>query len=333
MTHELGPWTLSPEARRLYLAILHTRTAEDAADRPLAELLAWGLVIPQPDAPGRHYLALSPAEAMRQRRETLLTQISEAMAGAAGLPSEIQDLAIAWQYRPHQPATGRGVEHLQGVDVINARISELIAQTTSEMLTAQPGGPRPAHSLALSLPRDLDALRRGVAIRTLYLDTVRTDDATSTHVRRMTAAGARVRTTSDQFLRALVFDRRAAVLRDYTPWTGEEPEPKRALVVEDEGLVHYVAAMFDREWSRGQSWRGERAVPPASADDPLTPRQQEIARQLAAGAGQAAVAAALHVSERVVQSELSTMRRVLGCSTLPALLFELGRRAGQAERS
>jgi DNA-binding NarL/FixJ family response regulator len=148
----------------------------------------------------------------------------------------------------------------------------------------------------------------------------------------MTAAGAHVRTAPEPFLRALVFDRRAAVLRDYTPWTGEGPEPKRALIVEDEGLVHYVAAAFDREWSLGQNWRGERAVPPASADDPLTPRQQEIARQLAAGGGQAAVATALRISERVVQNELSAMRRVLGCSTNGALLFELGRRAGRAER-
>ncbi|WP_329564645.1 hypothetical protein [Kitasatospora sp. NBC_01266] len=334
MTHQLGPWTVSPEARHLYLAVLHTQSVDSAADpQALAELLRFGLVIAHPEGPDGRYLALNPSEAAAQRREILLGQISEAMAGTAALPATIQDLAIAWQYRPHQSHATGAVEHLEGVEAINARISEILAQTSSEMLTAQPGGPRPASSLALSLPRDLDALHRGVAVRTLYMDSVRMDEATAAHVRTMTAAGAHVRTSGTAFLRALVFDRRAAVLRDYMPWTGPGSEPQRALIVEDEALVHYVAAMFDREWARAAVWKGERAVPPTSAGDPLTPRQQDIARHLAAGAGQAAVAAALQVSERVVQGDLAAMRRMLGCNTNAALLFELGRRAGRGEWS
>jgi DNA-binding CsgD family transcriptional regulator len=328
------PWSISPEARRLYVAILHTHdpvAPEDAA--ALEELLAFGLAVPHPAAPAGRYIALNPAEAAGQRRDLILTEIAAAMTGAAALPAEVQDLAIAWQYRPNQRTTAGGVEHLDDLSEINGRISELVAQTTREMLTAQPGGPRPAASLAMALQRDLEALRRGVAMRTLYRDTVRSDEPTARWVRETTAVGAQVRTTSSPFLRSLVFDRRVAVLSDHTPWTGRGPEPPRALIIEDEAVVHYVAAMFDHEWSRASVWKGATATGPRAAEEPLTSRQVAIAQQLAAGASQAAVATVLGVSERVVQNELAAMRRATGTASIGALLFELGRRAGQTRRA
>ncbi|WP_033818873.1 TrmB family transcriptional regulator [Kitasatospora sp. MBT63] len=337
MPEPFRPWDVSPAGRTLYLTILHTGapTDADADAEPLAELLRFGLVVPHPHEPAGQYIALSPAEAANRRRDQLLTQVSDAMTGAVALPASVQDLAIAWQQRRAQQAPSAGtVEHLEGVERINARISELVAGTTSEILAAQPGGPRPASTLALALPRDLDALHRGVSMRTLYMDSVRTDDATAQWAAQMTAAGAHIRVTAEPFMRSIILDRRWAVLSDETPWVGPGDEPARAIVLEDEALVAYVAAMVDRDWARATVWKGDRApAAPAAARGPrLTGRQQQIAQHLAAGAAQAGVAAALGISERAVQGELLAMRRALGCASNAALLYELGRLAGRAER-
>lgn len=317
--------SLSDSARQLYIAILHGASAPDMTDA-LAELLAFGLVVPHPHDPAARYIALNPQTVAAQRRDKLLAQIAAAMTGAAALPEHMQDLAIA--YHIADPHLVRGaVEYVTGVERINARISEIVAACTQELLTAQPEGPRPAETLALALPRDMDAVRRGVAMRTLYRASVRSDAATSAYTVEMTGIGALVRTLDEPFMRALVFDRRKAVIMDYTPWTGPCEEPTRALIVHDEGLVHYVASMFDRDWSRASIWQGEEV----RADTTLTELQRAIAQHLATGAGQAAIGTALGISERTVSSQLAEMRRALGCASTPQLAYELGRRAALAE--
>lgn len=329
MTSQLRSWELSQGARTVYLAILHD--ASVSPDDPfLAELLDFGLVVPHPHGPVGQYIPLPPGEVASRRRDMLLRQIAEAMTGTAALPEHLQDLAIAHQARRDQVAPELGaVEHLEGVEGINARISELVAQTTTEIHAAQPGGPRPAATLQLSLPRDLDALRRGVAMRTLYEDSVRSDQATADWAAETTAAGAHVRTAAEPFLRMILLDRRWAILRDFTPWVGVGPEPIRALIVHDEGLVAYCGAMFDREWARARVWKGRlgSAPTPPAVPDVLTERQREIARHLVAGSSQAAVAAAVGLGERAVQAEIASMRRTLGAGSMVALGWALARQA------
>jgi sugar-specific transcriptional regulator TrmB/DNA-binding CsgD family transcriptional regulator len=325
LTDQLRTWQLSPQARALYLAILYGAEA-DPADDALRELTTFGLVVAHP-ASTAGYIALPPAEAANRRRDDLLSQIAEAMTGAAHLPEHVQDLAIAYQAHREltAPAAESGVEHLQGVEEINARISELVGQTTQEILSAQPGGPRPEATLRLALPRDLDALARGVTMRTLYEDVVRTDPATAAWASAATAAGAHVRTTGETFGRAIILDRRWAVLADETPWVGPGDEPARALIVHDAGLVAYVATVVDREWSRASVWKGRVGKAPSAPAVPavLTDRQREIARQLVAGASQAAAGAAVGLSERAVQGEIAAIRRTLGVETMTALGWAL----------
>ncbi|WP_030267959.1 LuxR C-terminal-related transcriptional regulator [Streptomyces sp. NRRL B-24484] len=329
MTSQTRSWELSPTARTLYLSILYGAKAQPG-DQALQELLDFGLIVPHPHGPEGAYIPLPPSEAAGRRRDALLHQIAEAMTGTARLPEHVQDLAIAYQaHRAQAEPEHGGIEHLAGVELINARISELVAQTTREIIAAQPGGARPAATLKIALSRDLDALRRGVTLHTLYEDSARTDQATAAWCTEVTEAGAHVRTTSVPFMRAVILDRRVAVLPDTTPWVGVGEEPIRALIVHDPGLVAYVAAMHDRDWDRASVWRGrvgavQRLEPEPAA---LTQRQREIARHLVAGASQSAVATAVGLSERAVQGEIAAMRRALGADSAVALGYALAREA------
>jgi DNA-binding CsgD family transcriptional regulator len=319
--------SLSSTARQLYIAILHKAPVPDERSEALAELLAFGLIVPHPHGPADRYIPLNPQQIASQRRDMLLAQLTAAMADAAALPESLQDLAIA--YHVADPDLVRGaVEYVTGVENTNARISELVAECTQELLTSQPDGPRPAETLSLAMPRDQDAVRRGVAMRTLYHTSVRSDLATARYTAAMTSAGAHVRTLGEPFMRTLVFDRRRAVLSDYTPWTGPEPEPRRALIVHDEGLVHYVAAMFDRDWSRASIWDGVKL----QADATCTELQQAIMRRLGNGDGQDAVASVLGISVRTVSAQLAEMRRVLGYRSTVQMAWELGRQQALDER-
>jgi DNA-binding CsgD family transcriptional regulator len=316
--------TLSSSARQLYIAVLYGVPVPLSPGDALQELLDFGLVVPYPHGPADRYIALNPLTAATQRRDAAFTQIAAAMTQAAGLPESVQDLSIAYQGVEPASSPRRGaVEYVSGVEHINARISELVAACTTELLTAQPGGARPAETLSMALPRDLDAVHRGIAMRTLYRTSVRSDEPTTAWAAEMTKAGAHVRTLDQQFMRALVFDRRKAVIADCTPWTGQGPEPRRALIVHDEGLVQYIAEAYERDWSRASIWRGTEVA----AGVQLTEQQRSIMRSLATGHSQAAVGAALGISERSVSAQLAEMRHMLGYASTTQMAFELGRRA------
>ncbi|WP_051741166.1 TrmB family transcriptional regulator sugar-binding domain-containing protein [Kitasatospora sp. MBT66] len=322
------PTSLSEEARGLYIAIRHGVVVDDPESPVLRELLDFGLVAPYPVGRGEagRYIALNPMEVGTQKRDRLYRQISQAMSEAAALPETVRDLAIVYQYSDPNLVEG-AVEKVEGMDRINSRLSEIISAATHELLTAQPGGPRPADVLKLALHRDVGALQRGVAMRTLYKMSARSDQPTAQWVADITAAGGNVRTLAEDFMRMVVVDRQTAVLTDHTPWTGPGAEPLRALIVHDEGLVHYVARMFDRDWSRAAIWRGEEA--PESAG--LTELQRSIVQRLATGADQVGAAKELGISPRTVSAQLAEMRLALGYCSTAQLMFELGRQAGRED--
>ncbi|MGA5820779.1 hypothetical protein ACPC54_23300 [Kitasatospora sp. NPDC094028] len=323
--------TISDEARGLYISMRLGAPVDESRDLgALAELLDFGLVsfYERGGERGgeRIYVTLDPQEAAARKQRRLYQQISRAMSEAAGLPESLQDLAMAYHYSVPDPLEG-SVEHLSGMERINSRLSELISTATHELLTAQPGGPRPVEVLRFALARDLAALRRGVAMRTLYRVSARSERPTAEWVTTISEAGGLVRTLDADFLRLVIIDRRAAALTDFTPWTGSGPEPVRGLIVHDEGVVHYLAAMFDQDWSRAVAWRGEEAKAPAG----LTDLQRAVVLRVAAGSDQAAVAREVGISPRRVFAQLAELRAAYGCNSTAQLMYELGRRAGLRE--
>lgn len=319
--------TLSPAAQALYVALASGHPCPEGQDELAQELHDYGLILPhpQPPSPGRHYITRNPIEVASEKRDLILRQVGRAMAAANALPEFLRPLATAYQRAAPQLQYG-AVEYVEGMEAVNARISEIVATCTEELLTAQPKGPRRQESLDLSLPRDIAALERGVSMRTLYRAECRTHEPTATRVRQVTAAGGHVRTLAEDFARTLVFDRRVAVVADYTPTIPGRDQP-RALILHDPGVVALAASVFDGNWDRASVWKGEISTA-ASAE--VTERQKAIMRHLIAGAAQSAIAASLEISERTVNTEIAELRRLSDCTTLTQLGYwwamqEIGR--------
>ncbi|WP_156179085.1 LuxR C-terminal-related transcriptional regulator [Saccharothrix sp. ST-888] len=242
------------------------------------------------------------------------------MAQVTELPEHLRPLAAVYQGAAANLVRG-AVEYVSGIEKINARLSEIIAGATEELLTAQPGGPRPADMLALALPRDRAALQRSVTMRTLYRTSVRSDGPTAQWAAQITGEGAEVRTLDEAFMRAIIVDRRIAVVTDLTEHT-PGTDPVRALILHDPGVVHYTAAMFERDWTRASAWRGHEA--PAEAD--LTELQTSVLRLLVSGRGQSSIATDLEVSSRTVHAQIAELKRISGANSLAQLGYWWARR-------
>ncbi|MDH6111899.1 hypothetical protein P3T36_006918 [Kitasatospora sp. MAP12-15] len=315
---------LSTEAQALYGLLAHRVPAPDLDSPALAELLRFGLVLPHPHGPADRFIARDPLEVLAEKRARIYEAIGASMAEVTALPERLRHLAVAYQRA--EPNIVRGaVEYVSGMEAVNAVLSQLIAGATQELLTAQPSGPRPADTLALALPRDIAALERGVAMRTLYKISARSDTDTANWVSQITIAGGNVRTLDEDFLRAIIIDRRTAVVTDYTALP-PGVDPIRALILHDPGVVHYAAAMFDRDWTRASVWRG--AELPSGAI--LSDQQRSIIQLLVSGTAQAGIAKALRVSDRVVHAQIAEIKRLSGTNSLAQLGFWWGRQGAPA---
>ncbi|WP_329566200.1 helix-turn-helix transcriptional regulator [Kitasatospora sp. NBC_01266] len=304
---------LDPAARALYLAVVaeggwvksaEVRPADAAA---LARLLDLGLVRGLPG--GAFYSAVSPraflgraAGRLRDRAVGLLRQADE-------LPTLLDELAHAYDSAPRRVDRGGAVETVQDRDSIRHRIAQLVADTESEILTAQPGGARPPDHLAWAMAQDVPFLRGGGAMRTLYQPVAGADPATSAYAAAVTPYGARIRLLDEDFQRLMIFDRTVAVIP-------ASADMGSAAFITDATTVELLVELFDRDWQRAQRvpWGSAHAVADSGAV------ADRIARLLAGGLSRRAIAARLGLSERTVAAHVARLREEYEAQTL----FQLG---------
>jgi DNA-binding CsgD family transcriptional regulator/sugar-specific transcriptional regulator TrmB len=321
------PLVLSTEAQALYGLLARQEPAPETAETALDELLGYGLVLPHPHGPtsdGRaRFITRDPSEVLAEKRDRIYRQIGSVMAEVTAMPEHLRPLAAVYQGAAADLMRG-AVEYISGIEKINGRLSEIIAGAAEELLTAQPDGPRPAEMLALSLPRDRAALQRGVTMRTLYRTSVRSDGPTARWATQITGDGAEVRTLAEAFMRAIIVDRRVAVVTDLTEHT-PGTDPVRALILHDPGVVHYAVAMFERDWARASTWRGHETP----AEVGLTELQTSVLRLLVSGQGQSSIAKTLEVSSRTVHAQIADLKRISGANSLAQLGYWWAKRESE----
>ena len=114
---------------------------------------------------------------------------------------------------------GAGSEYLADPATVNARLQDVVAGARTEILAAQPGGPRSRDLLEVAVARDSAALDRGVELRTVYRDTVRDHPVTAEYARTMSARTggrpARYATLVGDFERMIIVDRQQAFVSDH----------------------------------------------------------------------------------------------------------------------
>jgi DNA-binding NarL/FixJ family response regulator len=146
-----------------------------------------------------------------------------------------------------------------------------------------------------------DRLRPGVRYRVVLPDTVRTASGAGAYLKRMTLAGAEVRTMPYVPMELLVVDGTAAVLTAGTT-------SSRVLAMRLPGVVISTTQMFERVW--------RDAVPLLDGRQPartaLTRREHEILRLLSVGATDEVTAAQLGCSVRTVRRLVAQLMDRLG---------------------
>src|SRR5687767_13024592 len=173
-----------------------------------ALLVQLGLVSNSED--GAHWRAVDPAAVQARVVAPLGQQGAELIAESAHWAQSFNALSQTWRRSPS--AVGAPFTEIRGLASINDYLMALAGDTREELLTAQPQYRRGIKRLTQAISHEVDALERGVRVRTLYQHGARRGADTRRYVAAVTAAGAEVRTLDEFFNRLLVFDRRVAVI-------------------------------------------------------------------------------------------------------------------------
>lgn len=222
--------------------------------------------------------------------------------------------ALGQTYRKSPHVNSRPITELRGGSNINAFIQTALADCRSEMLTAQPRGRRPEKILAEALQRDLDVLRRGASIRTLYQHAARNSPATREYVGHVAAEGAEVRTLDEFFNRLIVIDRRIAIIPG-------DAQDETALAIHEKPLVSYLVDIFERSWERALPFTNKEAQ--TQRDIAAEIRRMTI-RLLVEGHSDPASAKRLGVSTRTYAGYIAALKEEYGVETRFQLGYAMG---------
>ncbi len=230
-----------------------------------------------------------------QQAEVLLRQ-QQLDHGRAALANMVADYA---ELRgPHHNSE---VERLVGIDAIRYRMEELNNSVAFEMIAFSMGA-QTEDTLETARAGDQKALDRGVALRGVYLNSVRNHPPTLAFARWLTEAGGEVRTVPTLPLRMVIFDRRTAVLP-------LDPENTRegAVILHGRGVLAALLALFEHVWAAATPF-GEAVEKDGEG---LSSSERELLRLLAEGLTDEAAARKLGVSLRTVRRMASRLMEAL----------------------
>ncbi|MEU3567410.1 LuxR C-terminal-related transcriptional regulator [Kitasatospora sp. NPDC036755] len=312
-TPHQGPVGEEPDetARQLYLAVIaaggRVPTGEIAdVDRDaLQQLIDIGLLMV--NRMDRCYTAVSPRSVSDRLGAELRSEATRLLVRAENLPGALDGLTRAYDAMPRPTDRAGGAVHVEGHVHIRQRISQLVSDCRSEVLTAQPGH-RPADTLQVALLQDVQLLQRGCSLRTIYQPGALADPPALAYAEEVTRHGSLIRVLDEPFQRLIVFDRSVAVI-------SANDDNSTAAFITDPATIGYLVGTFERDWARADT-----AESAAFGLAPARTVPDRVGRLLARGLTQRAVATRLGLSERTVAAHISRLRDRYGAQTL----FQLG---------
>ncbi|MCK2216948.1 LuxR C-terminal-related transcriptional regulator [Actinomadura sp. ATCC 31491] len=179
------------------------------------------------------------------------------------------------------------VERLEDSSAVRQRIAAA-AREARELRAMHPvGSPDTGRQEQRSRREVLDALERGVTMRTIVHASVLDDPHKAARIRQLHAAGDLHRVVDEPIQQVLVFNRAVAFLR-LTP-VAYAPG---ALVIRQQSLVSALIDLFERTWAAARD-----VTEPAHR---LTAREREVLALIAEGRSNGAVARELSITEAAV---------------------------------
>ncbi|MFD8634062.1 MULTISPECIES: LuxR C-terminal-related transcriptional regulator [unclassified Streptomyces] len=265
-------------------------------------LQSLSLLRPMPGEPGT-FVPVSPDAAAADLLGPTETQIRELQQAVTDVRTRMRALEPAYFESRQRRNQAEAFDIISDIGVLQAMLNDWGARCRTEMLTAQPGGPRPAKSLDDARPLALTRLARGVTMRHLYQHTVRSDLATTAYVRAVTASGAEVRTTDQLIDRIVIYDREIVFLPEQNV-CGRIPG---AVVVREPTLVAFLYKVYEHLWAAATSFTPGAEEPTAVTDD----LKRSIVRLMAQGHKDEMVARRLGMSVRTCRRYISQIMEEL----------------------
>ncbi|POX41456.1 LuxR family transcriptional regulator [Streptomyces sp. Ru73] len=323
---------LSTEAKSLYRRALRQGVLRPFAEQPsdaapgqarrtaVDQLVRLGLLERNPAAEpgaGEEFLPIEPQIAEARIGVTWRAKALDLLSQAVDFSDQLAPFIEEHRKAPAPASASAALDRITGYQAINFQLDRALGECREELLTAQPGGGRPAELLKEAVERDRAVLQRGATMRTLYQHSAQFDVPTRQYVTEVTSIGAHVRTLDEFFKRLIVVDRRVA----FIPAADDDS----AVVIHDEAVVHYLADVFDRNWQRATAF-------PVGQSPAVTRRianevRQSIIRLLVEGESEAVIAKRIGLSKRSCAAHIAKIKQQLGAETL----FQLGYRVATAE--
>lgn len=288
------------------------RIAERGPQRSAFDLLV-ELNLIQLDREDDRWRALEPSNAQSHVVSPLGSEGAKLLDESARWARAFQSVAQSWRRSPEAQSSGpfTYLHH----EAISPYLTALISEAEEELLTAQPQAGRDAHSLAAAALRDIEALERGISMRTLYQHSARRQTITQKYVAQVTARGAEVRTLDEFFNRMIVVDRRVAVIPGADGLT-------TAVAIREPAVVTYLVDVFDRSFARGRPFvSSEATVMKAIAAE----QRAMTIRMLIEGHADAVSAKRLGVSPRTYAGYVADLKDEYEAETRFQLGYTMGR--------
>ncbi|MFJ4185191.1 LuxR C-terminal-related transcriptional regulator [Kitasatospora sp. NPDC089509] len=321
----LEPLGLDRRMERIYLAVLAdpnqglaelatslglgTDDIRDALNR-LADL---SLLIPASDG-GRAVHVVSPHHGLHslldQRQAEVDQRLAELQRSRQAVASMLADL------QSRSTAAERDVlELIEGSANIRLRLQELAGTAETEVLAFAPGGPQSEETLDASRPLDEQTLGKGVAMRTVFLGSIRNSRATRRYAMWLASMGAQVRTAPVLPMRMIIVDRAQAVV----PVDPQRPSAGAHLLGAP-GTVTALVHLFEHIWAAAEPLDGMQQQP-AMAE--LTAQERALLHLLNDGATDEIASRRLGVSVRTIRRLMADVMVRLGARSR----FQAGTRA------
>ncbi|MFD8886437.1 hypothetical protein ACFV0H_28570 [Streptomyces erythrochromogenes] len=196
-----------------------------------------------------------------------------------------------------------GVDFMDSMERANAALTKALHSATSHIWTAQPLT-RKEKYLAVTVERDIELVRRGIELRTIYQDSARTRRWEREYVKAVSEHGAVIRTLAGDFMRIILVDSREAMIADHrdTP-----PNRYKAFHVTHPGMVAFICSVYQQQWDRATPWAGTFGR--ADEATVTNARQRAILRKMEDGKTLQQIAVALGVSVTTINGDVKELYR------------------------
>ncbi|MFD8690179.1 LuxR C-terminal-related transcriptional regulator [Streptomyces sp. NPDC059651] len=310
--HEHSDRPVCDAAVSLYSEALAAGRIARSAAEPLPCLIEGALLEPDP-LDSLWLRPVPPSAALAHLLHPIAQGLLDQVRASDLLARSLVPLTFLSHGLPHLAITV-----LSGRSTIQASINDSARETAEEILTLQPGSTRPREDLQTALSGTLPTAERGVQVRHIYQHSARYSPALKAYLGQLSGGLLQVRTMEQAVDRLLIFDRKVA----YLP---ANPDRSAALEIRHPALVGFLAGIYETLWAQATPFTQQ--LPTTLPGTPVTAVQHSIARLLAEGNQDEAVARTLGISVRTCRAHISKLMQTLGATSrthLGALLVHAG---------